>query len=59
MSPNAGYEDPPGNGIANDDYVLVRYLTDGGLDPSFGDGGVVLRAASNESEYVNAVAVAA
>lgn len=57
-SPNAGYEDPPGNGIANDDYVLVRYLASGALDPSFGDGGIVLRAATSESESVNGLAVA-
>ena len=39
-------------------FTLVRYLTDGALDPSFGSGGIV-RAALNQNAYIRALVVQA
>lgn len=36
------------------DFGLVRYLPDGSLDPSFGDGGRVVTAFSDDPEHVDA-----
>jgi uncharacterized delta-60 repeat protein len=39
------------------EFVLLRYNTDGSLDPSFGDGGKVLTSFGCGSEGANAIAI--
>jgi uncharacterized delta-60 repeat protein len=39
------------------DFALARYLTDGELDPSFGDGGRVVTPVSNVTDWLQVLAV--
>jgi uncharacterized delta-60 repeat protein len=44
-------------GGSDADFALARYLTDGELDPSFGDGGLVVTPVSNVTDWLHALAV--
>jgi uncharacterized delta-60 repeat protein len=46
-----------GDGIS-DDFIVVRYLTDGTLDPTFGNGGLVVTSFSRFDDIAAAVAIA-
>ena len=43
--------------IFNNDFAIVRYNTNGTLDPSFGSGGVAITAVGTSDEVANAVAI--
>ncbi|HVO53795.1 MAG TPA: hypothetical protein VMT37_05215 [Solirubrobacterales bacterium] len=44
-------------GEANEDFAIVRYLENGELDPSFGEGGVVIMPVGTFENYAYAVAL--
>lgn len=44
-------------GGANQDFAIVRYLENGKLDPSFGEGGVVIMPVGTLGDYATAVAI--
>jgi uncharacterized delta-60 repeat protein len=44
-------------GEANQDFAIVRYRENGELDPSFGEGGVVILPVGTSSDSANAVAI--
>src|SRR5262249_5918900 len=46
---------PDQNGIA--DFALVRYQTDGSLDPTFGSGGVVKTAITSYGAHIQTIAL--
>ncbi|KZM68192.1 delta-60 repeat domain-containing protein [Nocardia terpenica] len=50
----AGSTQDPAQG---DNFAVVRYITDGQLDPSFGDGGKVSTDFGSESDIANAVVI--
>ncbi|MCW5665759.1 MAG: hypothetical protein KIT35_18165 [Piscinibacter sp.] len=39
------------------DFAIVRYLADGTLDPSFGNGGKVVTSLGNSTDHLNAIAL--
>ena len=44
-------------GGSNQDFAIVRYLGNGKLDPSFGEGGVVIMPVGTLGDYATAVAI--
>ena len=44
-----------GQGLGANNFLLVRYLTDGSLDTQFGSNGIVLTDLSDKSEFITAL----
>lgn len=44
-------------GAENEDFAIVRYLETGGLDPSFGEGGIVILPVGTLGDEARAVAI--
>lgn len=44
-------------GAENDDFAIVRYLSDGELDPGFGEGGIVILPVGELGDTARAVAI--